>query len=131
LLDDASIAPVRDFAAKAGYWPGARKARVTLVALGEPDYPSRLQMIDDAPPLIAIRGHIPALASPMVAIVGSRNASGAGMKFTQRIARELGDAGFAVVSGLASTPSCRPASRSPKSRSAGSRERATSRAAIG
>ena len=38
---------------------------------------------------------------PMVAIVGSRNASGAGLKFTQRIARELGEAGFAVVSGLA------------------------------
>ena len=37
----------------------------------------------------------------MVAVVGSRNASGAGMKFTQRIARELGEAGFAVVSGLA------------------------------
>ena len=38
---------------------------------------------------------------PMVAIVGSRNASGAGLKFTQRIAHELGEAGFAVVSGLA------------------------------
>jgi DNA processing protein len=37
----------------------------------------------------------------MVAVVGSRNASGAGVKFTQRIARELGEAGFAVVSGLA------------------------------
>jgi predicted Rossmann fold nucleotide-binding protein DprA/Smf involved in DNA uptake len=37
----------------------------------------------------------------MVAVVGSRNASGAGLKFTQRIARELGEAGFAVVSGLA------------------------------
>ena len=29
---------------------------VSLVALGEPDYPLRLQMIDDAPPLIAVRG---------------------------------------------------------------------------
>jgi len=37
----------------------------------------------------------------LVAIVGSRNASGAGLKFTQMIARELGEAGFAVVSGLA------------------------------
>ena len=37
----------------------------------------------------------------MVAMVGSRNASGAGLKFTQMIARELGEAGFVVVSGLA------------------------------
>ena len=84
----------REFAA-------AKKLGVALVALGEPDYPLRLQMIDDAPPVLAIRGHAPALALPMVAIVGSRNASGAGMKFTQRIARELGEAGFAIVSGLA------------------------------
>jgi DNA processing protein len=71
------------------------------VALGEPGYPLPLQMIDDAPPLIAIRGHAAVFALPLIAIVGSRNASGAGVKFTQLIARELGEAGFAVVSGLA------------------------------
>ena len=36
-----------------------------------------------------------------VAIVGSRNASAAGVKFAERMARELGGAGFAIVSGLA------------------------------
>ena len=74
---------------------------VTLVASGEPDYPSRLQMIDDAPPLIAVRGKTAALALPMLAIVGARNASAAGMRFAERLARDLGAAGFAVVSGLA------------------------------
>ncbi len=58
-------------------------------------------MIDDAPPLIAVRGKIAALAQPMIAVVGSRNASAAGAKFADRIARDLGDAGFVVVSGLA------------------------------
>lgn len=79
----------------------AKKLGVALVASGEASYPMRLQMIDDAPPLIAIRGQAHVLSLPMVAVVGSRNASGAGLKFTQRIARELGEAGFAVVSGLA------------------------------
>ena len=79
----------------------ANKLDVVFVALGESAYPLRLQMIDDAPPLIAIRGTMQALALPMVAIVGSRNASGAGQKFTQLIAHELGEAGFAIVSGLA------------------------------
>ena len=79
----------------------AKKLGVALVASGEAGYPMRLQMIDDAPPLIAIRGQARVLSLPMVAVVGSRNASGAGLKFTQRIARELGEAGFAVVSGLA------------------------------
>lgn len=79
----------------------ARKLGVEFVALGEADYPARLQMIDDAPPLVAVRGHAAVLAAPMVAVVGSRNASGAGLKFTQQIARELGETGFAVTSGLA------------------------------
>jgi DNA processing protein len=72
-----------------------------LVASGEDGYPPRLAMIDDAPPLIAIRGDSAALMQPMIAIVGSRNASGAGQKFAQSLARDLGDAGFVVVSGLA------------------------------
>jgi len=74
---------------------------VSLIALGEPDYPPRLQMIDDAPPLIAVRGKRSALAHSMIAIVGSRNASAAGAKFAERLARELGEAGFGVASGLA------------------------------
>jgi DNA processing protein len=79
----------------------ARSLGVTLVALGEPDYPQRLSMIDDAPPLLAIRGNTAALALPMVAIVGARNASAAGIRFAERLARDLGGAGFAIASGLA------------------------------
>jgi len=37
----------------------------------------------------------------MIAIVGSRNASGAGLKFAQSLARDLSDASFVVISGLA------------------------------
>jgi DNA processing protein len=79
----------------------ADKLDAAFVAAGEADYPPRLQMIDDAPPLLALRGNRATLARPAVAIVGSRNASGAGLKITQRLAHELSEAGFAVVSGLA------------------------------
>ena len=79
----------------------ARAAGVDFIAVGEPDYPPRLQMIDDAPPLLAVRGAPAALARPLVAIVGSRNASAAGVKFAQALARDLGQAGFGTVSGLA------------------------------
>jgi DNA processing protein len=78
-----------------------RKFGTALVALGEAHYPRRLQMIDDAPPLIAIRGNTAVLAMPLVAIVGSRNASAAGVKITERLTRGLCDAGFATASGLA------------------------------
>jgi DNA processing protein len=79
----------------------ARELGVTLVALGEPDYPGRLREVDDAPPLLAVRGKREALDRPMLAIVGARNASAAGLKFAERLAHDLGDAGFVIVSGLA------------------------------
>lgn len=79
----------------------ARALGVRFVALGEPDYPRRLQMIDDAPPLLAVRGNFSVLSLPAVALVGARNASAAGMRFAERLARDLGTGGFAIVSGLA------------------------------
>lgn len=74
---------------------------VTLVALGEPDYPRQLQTIDDPPPLLAVKGNVAVLARPLIAIVGSRNASAVGIKFADRLARDIGAAGFGIVSGLA------------------------------
>jgi DNA processing protein len=51
--------------------------------------------------LLGVRGAPAVLMRPMIAIVGSRNASGAGLKFAATLARDLGDAGFVVISGLA------------------------------
>jgi DNA processing protein len=78
-----------------------RRRGTRLIALGEADYPLPLQAIDSAPPLIAVEGDGAVLKRPCVALVGSRNASAAGLKFTATLARELGEAGFVVVSGLA------------------------------
>jgi len=58
-------------------------------------------ILDDAPPLLGVRGAFEALMRPMIAIVGSRNASGAGLKFAGQLARDLGEAGFVIASGLA------------------------------
>jgi DNA processing protein len=79
----------------------SKQQGVALVGLGEPEYPPRLRNIDDAPPLIATRGQAHVLAQPSIALVGSRNASAAGIKFAQRLAHALGEAGLMVVSGLA------------------------------
>jgi DNA processing protein len=79
----------------------AKNIGVSLVAPGEAAYPARLATLEDAPPLLGVRGAPDVPARPMIAIVGSRNASGAGLKFASQLARELGDAGFVVISGLA------------------------------
>jgi DNA processing protein len=58
-------------------------------------------VLDDAPPLLGVRGALEVLMRPVIAIVGSRNASGAGLKFAGTLSRDLGEAGFVIASGLA------------------------------
>ncbi|SCZ07922.1 DNA-processing protein DprA [Microvirga guangxiensis] len=79
----------------------AARLGVRFIAMGEPEYPKALQAIDTAPPLIAVRGSTDVLARPSVGMVGSRNASASGLTFTERLSRQLGEAGYVVVSGLA------------------------------
>src|ERR1700733_11353410 len=62
---------------------------VSLVAPGEAGYPPRLAVLDDAPPLLGVRGALDVLMRPVIAIVGSRNASGAGPKFAGPLARGI------------------------------------------
>lgn len=79
----------------------AEQLGVALVALGEPEYPAALRVIADAPPILAIRGKTAVLQRPMVALVGSRNASAAGLKIAEQLASALGQAELVTVSGLA------------------------------
>jgi DNA processing protein len=79
----------------------AQRFGAQFIASCEAAYPHRLAQIDPAPPLIAVRGTIATLARPMIAVVGSRNASAAGLKLTERLTRDLGAAGFVIASGLA------------------------------
>lgn len=79
----------------------ARKAGARLLAAVEPDYPEPLAATEDAPPVIAVKGDAALLARPAVGMVGARNASANGKRFAERFARDLGDAGFVVASGLA------------------------------
>ena len=64
-------------------------------------YPSRLGALPDPPPLIYVLGDPARLAVPVVSIVGARNASAAAIRYTRRLARDLGGAGLGVASGLA------------------------------
>ncbi len=82
-------------------WRQAEKLGARFIALPEPDFPPGLRAIDSPPPLIALRGDAELLRKPMVALVGSRNASAAGLAMTERLARGLGAVGYVVVSGLA------------------------------
>ena len=77
------------------------KAGATILAWGEPDYPPALAAIDDAPPILAVRGDSSLLSRPAIAVVGARNASANGRRLARELAGELGHHGYLIASGLA------------------------------
>ena len=72
-----------------------------LIASSEPDYPPLLAQLDAPPPLLAMRGDPKWLKQRTIALVGSREGSGAALMFAERLAGDLGAAGYTIVSGLA------------------------------
>ncbi len=77
------------------------RAGAVLVAKGEEAYPPLLGHIDDAPPLICVKGQVALLKKRSVGIVGTRNASINGLRLARMFAAGLGSAGFLVTSGMA------------------------------
>ncbi len=72
-----------------------------LLALADPAYPARLREIPDPPPLLFVTGDPALLATPQVAVIGSRNQSLGGREQAESLARGLAAAGVTVTSGLA------------------------------
>ncbi len=72
-----------------------------LVVIGEPDYPERLTEIADPPPALIAFGDLALARRRIIAIVGARNASSAGLAMARRLAEGFGEADVVVASGLA------------------------------
>lgn len=72
-----------------------------LLTLHDADYPDALRHIPDPPLLLYLNGQRALLSSPMIAVVGSRNASTQGRANAEAFAESLSHAGLCVVSGMA------------------------------
>lgn len=72
-----------------------------LVVLGDEHHPPRLAALDPPPPVLWARGDVGLLSRDAVGVVGARIASAGGQRIARGLAQQLGEAGFAVVSGLA------------------------------
>ena len=72
-----------------------------LVTWDAPEYPPLLKQIPDPPPCLFVQGCAGLLASPQVAVVGSRKPSPAGRRHARQFGADLGRAGITVTSGLA------------------------------
>jgi DNA processing protein len=92
LANEAAIA--REFQITRAF--GAR-----YVFAGDADYPLLLSHLDNAPPVMCVKGDLALLARKAVALVGARNASAGACQFARQLAFELGEMELSVVSGLA------------------------------
>ena len=72
-----------------------------LLTLADSDYPASLLEISDPPPLLYLKGRRDLLSRVSIAVVGSRNATPAGVANAEAFSKTLSDAGLAIVSGLA------------------------------
>ena len=77
----------------------SEKETVEILRIHDAGYPSLLKEIATAPAELYLKGSLPTCAH--LAVVGSRNASAYGLRIAQRLSRELAEAGFCIVSGLA------------------------------
>lgn len=78
-----------------------RDNEIAVLSLRDSRYPERLRHIDNPPRILYVRGKLAEEDRYAIAIVGTRHATPYGRTQATRLARELVDAGFTVVSGLA------------------------------
>ena len=77
------------------------RLRIEVRSIFDADYPRRLLMIADPPPLLYVSGTLSASDELAIAVVGARRGTAAGRLVTERLAGGLAHAGFTIVSGLA------------------------------
>ncbi len=83
-------------------WEKLERENIRIITRKDPDFPSLLKEIPDAPYLLYVRGVYDfSTDSPLIAIVGSRKFTSYGEQAAYRLATDLSAAGFVVVSGLA------------------------------
>jgi len=74
---------------------------VAVLACTDPDYPPQLAELDDAPPLLFVKGSVDILAMPGVAVIGTRRPSSYGRRVTSKMVRGIVRHGVVVISGMA------------------------------
>ncbi|MBQ0833898.1 DNA-processing protein DprA [Marinobacter sp.] len=74
---------------------------IELVSWQHPHYPEALRHIHDAPLVLYARGDSGLLSREQIGVIGSRNATPAGLDHARRFAAELSKRGLLITSGLA------------------------------
>jgi len=79
----------------------AAAGEISLIALDDGEYPTRLRQIYDPPLVLYVRGNVEALAKPGIAVIGTRHPTPYGTGMAERLACDLASRGLVIFSGLA------------------------------
>jgi len=82
-------------------WEDIQAQNVQILTWKDEKYPGRLSELDNAPPVLFLRGEYRAEDEWAVAVVGTRRVTAYGRQVTESIARTLASSGVTVISGLA------------------------------
>lgn len=78
-----------------------KRYHVTLLPYTSSEYPKRLFDVPDYPLILYLKGRLLPRDQRSLAIVGTRHASVYGREIAKKLGRQLAEAGFTIVSGLA------------------------------
>jgi DNA processing protein len=78
-----------------------QRINVQCLLADDAAYPALLREAPDHPVMLFVQGNVDALHLPMVSVVGSRNASAAGLRHAYQFSTALSAGGFVVTSGMA------------------------------
>ena len=76
------------------------KLGITVITINDKKYPRLLKEIVGAPPVLYVKGELPT-QKRIIAVVGARKITNYGKEVTEILVRDLVNAGFTIVSGLA------------------------------
>ena len=84
-----------------GIYRNCLRTGTAILTIADADYPEPLRHIHDGPLVLYVRGDRSLLGREQIGIVGSRNATRAGLEHARSFAAALGQKGLLVTSGLA------------------------------
>lgn len=74
---------------------------VKVVCKDDEDFPEKLYNIDDVPYILYYKGDLSLLKNPSLAVVGTRKPTNYGRYVTEKLVRDVAEAGIVIISGLA------------------------------
>ncbi|MCH6234407.1 DNA-processing protein DprA [Cognataquiflexum rubidum] len=77
------------------------KKGIRILTFSDPDFPTRLKVMDDCPMVLYTKGQVNLNPNRSVAIVGTRNATEYGKNITKKIIEDLSPYHATIISGLA------------------------------